>query len=291
MSVSLLSQSLAQGLLEGAVYGLLSLSLALILSVTKLLNFAHGAILMSAMYVVLFLSRHGVPIYLTALIVVPLYLGVGMVAYYGLFRRIEDSRFLMQAQLTLGLLLLIEGGAIMVETVDVQRPDNAVLAGQSVAIGQVSISVPQLVAALVAIVVSIGVHLMLQRTNLGRQLRALSQDRLGATLVGINTARMYALTWGIGLAVLGIAASTIMMSSPVQPYVGHHYTIVMLLAVVVGGIGDLAGTFVGAMIIGVSYAFGQTLLGGDLALVPAYLIVFGMILMRPKGLLNRGAEL
>ena len=285
---SILLSALLNGLTTGAVYALIALGLTLIYGVLHIINFAHGASLMMALYGVYALKeRWGVDPYVALPFMVPAMFVLG----YGMQRLIinrashgKDENILL---VTLGLSIVMENLALLFFKSDTRTIDTAYTLS-TVAIGpeavQVMVSLPKLVAFAGALVVSALLIVMLQRTDLGRAIRAVAKEKQGARLMGIDVDHVYAMCFGLGLACLGAAACFLLPAYYVNPQVGNGFVLVAFTVVVLGGMGSFAGALLGGLLIGVVESFGGLFLGESLGQVGIFVIFIAVLLLRPQGL-------
>jgi branched-chain amino acid transport system permease protein len=285
---SILLSALLNGLTTGAVYALIALGLTLIYGVLHIINFAHGASLMMALYGVYALKeRWGVDPYVALPFMVPAMFVLG----YGMQRLIinrashgKDENILL---VTLGLSIVMENLALLFFKSDTRTIDTAYTLS-TVAIGpeavQVMVSLPKLVAFAGALVVSALLILILQRTDLGRAIRAVAKEKQGARLMGIDVEHVYAMCFGLGLACLGAAACFLLPAYYVNPQVGNGFVLVAFTVVVLGGMGSFAGALLGGLLIGVVESFGGLFLGESLGQVGIFVIFIAVLLLRPQGL-------
>ena len=285
---SILLSALLNGLTTGAVYALIALGLTLIYGVLHIINFAHGASLMMALYGVYALKeRWGVDPYVALPFMVPAMFVLG----YGMQRLIinrashgKDENILL---VTLGLSIVMENLALLFFKSDTRTIDTAYTLS-TVAIGpevaQVMVSVPKLVAFAGALVVSALLIVILQRTDLGRAIRAVAKEKQGARLMGIDVEHVYAMCFGLGLACLGAAACFLLPAYYVNPQVGNGFVLVAFTVVVLGGMGSFAGALLGGLLIGVVESFGGLFLGESLGQVGIFVIFIAVLLLRPQGL-------
>ena len=284
---SILLSALLNGLTTGAVYALIALGLTLIYGVLHIINFAHGASLMMALYGVYALKeRWGVDPYVALPFMVPAMFVLG----YGMQRLIinrashgKDENILL---VTLGLSIVMENLALLFFKSDTRTIDTPYTLS-TVAIGpeavQVMVSVPKLVAFAGALVVSALLILILQRTDLGRAIRAVAKEKQGARLMGIDVEHVYAMCFGLGLACLGAAACFLLPAYYVNPQVGNGFVLVAFTIVVLGGMGSFAGALLGGLLIGVVESFGGLFLGESLGQVGIFVIFIAVLLLRPQG--------
>ena len=290
---SILFPSLLNGLTTGAVYALIALGLTLIYGVLHIINFAHGAALMMALYAVYFLkSQLGIDPYLALPLVVP-----GMFVFgYGLQRLVinrashgKDENILL---VTLGLSIIMENLALIFFKSDTRTIDTAyTLATVPINIGfaQAMIALPKLVAFAGALVVSAMLFWLVGKTDLGRAIRAVSKEKHGAKLMGINVDHVYALSFGIGLACVGAAACFLLPAYYVNPQVGGGFVLVAFTVVVLGGMGSFGGALIGGLLVGVVESLGGLYLGESLGQIGIFVTFIAVLLFRPQGLFGAKA--
>jgi branched-chain amino acid transport system permease protein len=290
---SILFPSLLNGLTTGAVYALIALGLTLIYGVLHIINFAHGAALMMALYAVYFLKdRLGIDPYLALPLVVP-----GMFVFgYALQRLVinrashgKDENILL---VTLGLSIIMENLALLFFKSDTRTIDTAyTLTTVPINIGfaQAMIALPKLVAFAGALVVSALLFWVVGKTDLGRAIRAVSKEKHGAKLMGINVDHIYALSFGIGLACVGAAACFLLPAYYVNPQVGGGFVLVAFTVVVLGGMGSFAGALVGGLLLGVVESLGGLYFGDSLGQIGIFVIFIAVLLFRPQGLFGAKA--
>jgi branched-chain amino acid transport system permease protein len=289
LEFGILFPSILNGLTTGAVYALVALGLTLIYGVLHIINFAHGASLMVALYAVYLLKQHlGIDPYLALPVVVP-----GMfVLGYGLQRFIinrashgRDENILL---VTLGISIVLENLALMFfksDTRSIETPYTLT----TVAIGPAMIALPKLVAFAGALVTSALLLWVVTRTDLGRAIRAVAKEKHGAKLMGIDVDHVYAMCFGIGLACLGAAACFLLPAYYVNPQVGGGFVLVAFTIVVLGGMGSFAGALLGGLLIGVVESLCGLYLGESLGQIGIFVIFIGVLLFRPQGLFGARA--
>src|SRR6478609_4554387 len=285
----ILFPALLNGLTTGAVYALVALGLTLIYGVLHIINFAHGAALMMALYGVYFLkASFGLDPYLALPIMVP----VMFVAGYGLQRGIinrashgKDENILL---VTLGLSIVLENVALLAFKSDTRTIDTPYSLA-TVAIGPAMIAVTKLVAFAGALVASGLLLWVVRGTDLGRAIRAVAREKQGARLVGIDVDHVYAMSFGIGLACLGAAACFLLPAYYVNPLVGSGFVLVAFTIVVLGGIVSFAGALLGGLLIGVVESLGGLYLGESLGQIGIFAIFIGVVLFRPQGMFGAKA--
>ncbi|MBC7378210.1 MAG: branched-chain amino acid ABC transporter permease [Burkholderiaceae bacterium] len=286
---SILFPSLLNGLTTGAVYALIALGLTLIYGVLHIINFAHGAALMLALYAVYLLKTHlGIDPYLALPIVVPGMFALGYALQRLVINRASHGKDENILLVTLGLAIIMENGALLLFKSDTRTIETAYTL-TTVAIGPAMIALPKLVAFAGALVVSALLLLIVGKTDLGRAIRAVSKEKHGAKLMGINVDHVYAMSFGIGMACLGAAACFLMPAYYVNPQVGSGFVLVAFTVVVLGGMGSFAGALLGGLLIGVVESLGGLYLGESLGQIGIFLIFIAVLLFRPQGLFGAKA--
>jgi branched-chain amino acid transport system permease protein len=284
LDATILASAAINGLLLGGIYTLVASGLTLIYGVLHIINFAHGSMLMLAMFGVFYLlTLLGIDPYLSLLIMVPAMFALGYVLYKGLIGRLSSGKDENILLVTLGLSILIENLALMFFKGD-SRTIQVSYSDRMVELGSTLVPLPKLISFVVAMVVCIALGLFMQRTDIGRAIRAVAKERVGARLVGIDVERIYAISYGIGLATLGAAACLLMPIFYVSPTIGHVFVLVAFTVVVLGGMGSFLGAVIGGLIIGLTESFGGLFLGESLGQIGISLIFILILLFRPSGL-------
>ncbi len=252
----ILFPAVLNGLTTGAVYALVALGLTLIYGVLHIINFAHGAALMMALYGVYFLKQaFGLDPYLALLPMVAVMFVAGYALQRGIVNRASHGRDENILLVTLGLAIVLENIALLAFKSDTRTIETPYTLA-TVAIGPAMISVTKLVALVGALVTSAVLLWIVRRTDLGRAIRAVAREKHGARLVGIDVDHVYAMSFGIGLACLGAAACFLLPAYYVNPQVGNGFVLVAFTIVVLGGMGSFAGALLGGLLIGVVESLG-----------------------------------
>lgn len=286
---SILFASLLNGITTGAVYALIALGLTLIYGVLHIINFAHGASLMVALYAVYFLKEHaGIDPYLAFPVVVPAMFALGYGLQRGIINRASHGKDENILLVTLGLSIMLENLALLFFKSDTRTIETTYTL-TTVAIGPAMIALPKLVAFAGALVVSGLLVWMMRATDLGSAIRAVAKEKQGARLMGIDVDHVYAMCFGIGLACLGAAACFLLPAYYVNPMVGSGFVLVAFTIVVLGGMGSFEGAFVGGLLIGVVESLGGLYLGESLGQVGIFVIFIAVLLFRPQGLFGARA--
>src|SRR3954468_9186510 len=280
----ILFPAVLNGLTTGAVYALIALGLTLIYGVLHIINFAHGAALMMALYGVYFLQRNfGLDPYLSLIIIVPLMFAAGYASYRYIIGRASHGKDENILLVTLGLAIVLENLALFLWKSDTRTIETA-YTFKMVAIGPALMPLPKLAAFAGALAVAALLFFFMKRSDLGRAIRACAKERQGARLVGIDVEHVFAMSFGIGLACLGAAACFLLPAYYVNPFVGNGFVLVAFTIVVLGGMGSFAGALAGGLLIGVVESLGGLWFGESLGQMGIFLLFIGVLLFRPQGL-------
>ena len=276
--------ALVNGILTGGVYALIALGLTLIYGVLHIVNFAHGSLLMLAMYGAwLLVAYFGIDPYLAVPILAAAMFALGWALYAGVIGRIsrgEDRAILLA---TLGIAIVLDNLALVVFTGDTRTIETA-YSFAMIEAGPLLISVPRVISFAVALVCAVLLWAFMTRTDTGRAIRAVAREQDGARLVGIRPERVFALAYGIGVACLGVAACLLLPTFYVSPQVGNVFVLVSFTIVVLGGMGSFPGAVVGGLIIGITESLGGLFLGESLGPIGISVVFIAVLLLRPAGL-------
>jgi branched-chain amino acid transport system permease protein len=287
VDATILGAAAINGLLLGGAYALVAVGLTLIYGVLHIINFAHGSLLMLAMYGVYFLlAKAGVDPYAALPLMVAGMFAAGYVMYRALIGRFSHGKDENILLITLGLAIVLENIALFFFTGDTQTITVS-YSYTMVPLGPALVPLPKLVSFLASLVLCGALALFIARTDTGKAIRAVAKERHGARLVGIDVDKMLAVSYGIGIACLGAAACLLMPSFYVTPTVGHLFIIVAFTIVVLGGMGSFVGALLGALIIGLTESLAGLFLGEALGQIGIPLVFILILLFRPTGLFAR----
>jgi branched-chain amino acid transport system permease protein len=284
--LAIIIPSVLNGITTGALYALVALGLTLIYGVLHIINFAHGALLMLGLYAVYYLkARFGIDPYVALLIVPPAMFALGYALQRGIVGRASHGRDENILLVTLGLAIVIENLSLFFFRSDTRIIDTP-YSFETVDILGAFLPLPKVVAFAGAIVTAALLWLVMARTDLGRAIRAVAKEKKGAALVGIDTDHVYAMSYGLGIACLGVAACLLLPSYYVNPQVGHGFVLIAFTIVVLGGMGSFVGALIGGFVIGVIEAMGGLFLGESLGQIGIFAIFILVLIFRPTGLLG-----
>jgi branched-chain amino acid transport system permease protein len=275
------------GVLVGLTLALIASGLSLIYGVMNVVNFAHGEFLMLSMYATFFLyARGGIDPLLALPVTVALLFGLGRLTYTALIRHVLAAPAHAQIFATFGLMIALQGTAQFAWGADYHAIASSSVASRIV-LGRVVIGVPQLAAGVGAAAGMLGLWLLLERTTLGRALRATAQDRDAAALLGIDTNRLYGIAWGVGAACVAVAGTLLATHYYVFPRVGSVFALVAFATVALGGFGSVGGAFIAGIVIGLIEVTAGFFVSSVLKYVFVYAVYLLVVILRPQGLLGR----
>ena len=285
-------QILASGILLGGIYALISVGLNLIFGVIKVVNMAHGDFLMLGMYAAYFLfTGLAISPYVSAIIIFPVFMVIGYVVFRlvvkPLLGKAETETDTIVA--TSGLQFVLQNLVLMLFTAD-YRAIQLEGGATSFNIGGVMLSANRTWAFLICLILAVALYYILMHTRLGAQVRAVSQDRDASVLMGINVDRIYALTFCVGVAMVGLAGAIILPVFSAYPTVGTFFSTSSFVVVVLGGLGSFTGALLGGLIIGIVETAAGVFASTELAQVFSLLVFLIVLFVRPQGLLGKGAR-
>ncbi|HZP76481.1 MAG TPA: branched-chain amino acid ABC transporter permease [Pseudolabrys sp.] len=283
----LLLQAIVGGLLLGAIYALFSSGLTLLWGMMNFINFAHGEFVMLGMYVALIVVvwLHGGPASFGVVAAFALFV-LGVAVYASLIRHVLRGPMLAQILSTFGLALLLRYTAFWIFSANFVSLPQTSLSGV-VNLAGIFMPVPQLVAGVVALLLTVGLHLLLTRTTMGSRLLAVAEDRQAAMLMGIRPDRMQALAWGIAGGSAGIAGALLATAYPWSPSVGETFGLLAFVVVTFGGFGSVPGALYAGLIIGLIQAVSAYWFGPIYKDIVVYALFVALLWIRPQGLMGK----
>lgn len=278
-------QVLFTGALIGSVYSLVAVGLTLVWGLMDIINFAHGDMMMISMYTVFWLYTL---LRFDPFISLPVSAGItallGVLIYKFVIKRVVNAPGLMALLATFGLSLFIRNFAQFLWTPNYRFVGESVLSGKRIFVADLVIGLPQLVAALGSIVMTLLIALFIKKTKTGKAIQATAQSRDIAELMGVNTEKVYAITFGLSGVCVGVAGTLLSGIFPVYPEAGAMYGLLAFVIVALGGFGNIWGAFYAGILIGLTEAIGGFYLGTQFKYALAFLIYILVLQFRPKGL-------
>jgi branched-chain amino acid transport system permease protein len=281
--------SVLNGITTGSIYALVALGLTLIYGVLHIINFAHGSLLMVALYAAFFCyTLLGIDPYLAMFLLVPAFFCVGYLLQRYIIAPIRFGRDQNVLIATVAVAMIVDNGALLLWT-STTRTIDVPYANGIIDLGVAFLPVSRVVAFFAAVVIALIFWAMMVFTDLGRAIRAVAREQHGARLVGINVDHIYATSFGIGTAGVAAAACLLLPSFYITPQVGYTFVLVAFTTVVLGGMGSFIGALVGGILLGVVEALSGLYLGESLGQIGIFLIFIIVLLVRPDGLFGRAA--
>jgi branched-chain amino acid transport system permease protein len=289
--VTALPQLLISTVLLGGIYALIAVGLTLIFGIMRVVNFAHGEFLMLGMYLSFWsFTLWGVDPYFILVVAVPLFFAIGLGVYALVMRGVIHASHNVQIFTTVGLSTALQNVALVLWTGDFRfvRPwESSVV----VRILGAAFNLSQVIAFAVALLFTLALFAFMKWTHAGRVMRATAQDGEAATLMGINTDRVYRLAFAIGIACVGVAGVLVSPLYSVYPTAGLQFVLLAYVVVVLGGLGDMVGALLGALIVAGVEVIGSYVFGSAWKEVIYFVLFIAVLVFRPAGLFGqRGAE-
>lgn len=290
--ITVLIQAVVVGVLMGGVYGLFSVGLSLILGVAGIMHFVHGDFLMLAMYMTLgFATLTGLDPYATIVFVLPSTYLLAFLTYQYLpaVKRIIEVPGMKQMLYMLGFSYFLQNMVLVIVGSDHYTLKTAATK-LDLTVGNIFISSTRLIAGVTSVILTLALMFLLNKTDLGRSIRAVSQDRDAAAMMGINVNRAYMLAWVIGLGMLGFAGPMLTSVFTFYPLIGNYWLMLGFMCVVLGGLGNILGALVSGFIMGIAFELGNVFMPGSTGPVLPFLIFVIVLLFKPEGLFGEAAR-
>ncbi|MER9854841.1 MULTISPECIES: branched-chain amino acid ABC transporter permease [unclassified Mesorhizobium] len=282
--------TLVQGILLGGLYALFAAGLSLVFGIMRLVNLAHGDLIILAAYLVLMgVTLLGLSPWIAALVAMPVMFGLGWLLQAAVLNRVLGKDILPQLLVTFGLSVALQNGLLEVFSADSRRIPVGALERASLDLGLVTVGTMPLMTFASAIVMIIALNGLFYRTALGRAFRATSDDAVTAGLMGIEPKRIFAIATGIAMVVVTLAALYLGMRANFDPSIGPARLIYAFEAVIIGGLGSLWGTLAGGIIIGVAQTFGAAL-NPEWQILAGHIAFLAVMLLKPRGLFPRAVD-
>ena len=289
MSPDVLVQSIVSGILMGFVYALIAVGLSLIFGLMEIVNFAHGEFLMLAMFIAFWMAvLFGLDPMLSLPLCALLLFLLGVATYKGIIARILRAPMLVQIFATFGLGVFLRSLAQFLWSPDYRLvPDTARHLAGRLNLGGIFIGMPQVVASLAALIAFAALYWFVTKTEIGLAIRATSEDREAAALMGISPDRIFALGWGIGSMCVGIAGALLANFFYIFPEVGFLFGLIAYVAVALGGFGSIVGALAAGIVIGLVEGLSGLLIQPAFKYVAVFSVYLLVVLIRPQGFFGR----
>ena len=280
-------ETILQGILLCGLYALFASGLSLVFGIMRLVNLAHGDLIVMAAYLILVLvTLLGLSPFIAVLVAMPVMFVVGWALQKFLLNRTLGDDILSPLLVTFGLSIALQNALLEGFSADSQRLPTNSLTTASVGIGPLSLGIMPLLTFVSAVLVIVGLNQLFYRTELGRAFRATSDDATTASLMGIKPANIFATATGIALVIVTIAALYLGLRSNFDPNIGPARLIYAFEAVIIGGLGSLWGTLIGGIIIGVAQTLGAAI-NPEWQILSGHIAFLIVLLVRPRGLFPR----
>ena len=280
-------ETIIQGILLGGLYALFASGLSLVFGIMRLVNLAHGDLIVMAAYLILVLvTLLGLSPFIAVLVAMPVMFVIGWALQKFLLNRTLGDDILSPLLVTFGLSIALQNALLEGFSADSQRLPTNSLTTASVGIGPLSLGIMPLLTFVSAVLVIVGLNQLFYRTELGRAFRATSDDATTASLMGIKPANIFATATGIALVIVTIAALYLGLRSNFDPNIGPARLIYAFEAVIIGGLGSLWGTLIGGLIIGVAQTLGAAI-NPEWQILSGHVAFLIVLLVRPRGLFPR----
>lgn len=287
--MQLLIQTLTAGVLLGGVYALVSVGLNLIFGIVRIINFAHGELVMVAMYMTFWLWQlWDLDPYLSLFIVAPVMFLVGLAMQRFIIQPIQGSAANMKIFVTVGVAIVLQNLALYLWGGQFRSVTTS-YSTSVLTVGGINISVPRLIAFVGALLLVGILFVIMKRTLTGKVLRSIAEDRDTARLLGIPVSRFYMFAMGLGAMMAGVAGVLLTPFSSVYPLYGAQITLIAFIVVVIGGMGNMVGALVGGILLGGIETLTGTYIAPALQQVVLFLLFIVVVLVRPQGLFGTGA--
>ncbi|CTQ69548.1 branched-chain amino acid ABC transporter permease [Roseibium alexandrii] len=282
--------TIVQGVLLGGLYALFAAGLSLVFGIMRLVNLAHGDLIVMAAYLILVLvTLLGLDPFVATLIAAPILFGIGWLLQMHVLNRTLGTDILPPLLVTFGLSIVIQNALLEGFSADSQRLSVGPLETASLPLGPVTVGVMPLLTFLSAILVIVALNQLFYRTSLGRAFRATSDDATTASLMGIRPQNIFATATGIAMVVVTIAALYLGTRANFDPTIGPARLIYAFEAVIIGGLGSLWGTLAGGIIIGVAQTLGAAI-NPEWQILAGHIAFVIVLLLKPRGLFPRAVD-
>lgn len=282
--------TIVQGVLLGGLYALFAAGLSLVFGIMRLVNLAHGdLIVMAAFLILVIVTTLGLNPFIAAILAMPVMFGVGWALQRGVLSKTLGEDILPPLLVTFGLSVVLQNALLEGFSADSQRLPTGALGTASLNLGGIQMGVLPLLTFLSAVAVIVALNWVFYNTRLGRAFRATSDDPTTAGLMGIRPNNIFAIATGLALVVVTVAALYLGMRANFDPSIGPARLIYAFEAVIIGGLGSLWGTLAGGIIIGVAQTVGAAI-NPEWQILAGHVVFLIVLLLRPRGLFPREVD-
>lgn len=286
--MTLFIQALITGLLNGGVYAAYSSGFSLIFGVMNIVNIFHGELIMVGAFTTYWLyTLYNIDPFLTLPLSVLSAGATGYIVQRYIINRVVEAPPMISYLCTFGIHLILANLALLFWSADFRTVTTS-YSGVGFSLGQLTIPIARLITFFIAVCTTFGLYLFLEKARYGKAIRAASQDKQMARLVGIDIRKVYALTFALGAAVTGLAGGLISTHFVIYPQMGLPYTIIAFCVVVLGGMGYIPGALVGGLCIGVVQSLTATYLTSGLSIAITFILLFIILVLKPRGIMGKG---
>jgi len=284
VNFSIVFEAFVNGLLMGSLFGLIAIGFTLVFGVMRIINFAHGELVVIAMYLSYWLfNLWGIDPYVSLIFVIPLLGVLGYIIQRCSIEYIIDSPHSAQIILTFGLLLVFQNALLFFFKSDLKGITGSYFSN-TIQIGDARVLLTRVIAFFIAITIMFLLYILLKKTDIGRAIRAASVEQEGAEAVGINFKKIYRISFALGTICAGIAGATSISFLYASPTVGFSFTVKSFIIVVLGGMGSFWGAMIGGIILGLTESFGTLVTSGSMSQCVGFVLLIVILLFRPQGL-------
>jgi len=288
MSIESLLNLIVSGTLTGLVFGLMALGLSVIFGVIRIINFAHGEMVVLAMYGAFFLiEQAGISPFWAMPVIAVAGFAAGYALQRGLLNRFVDSPPHIQFLLLTGLAMVLGNAMLMAFGPDARGLQMA-FSFESYNVGPLVLDKARVIASSVAAVMSFLLYLFFRLSAPGKAIRACADNSIGAQVIGLDVKWYYAITFGVGASIIGVAGVLLLLINDVQPFLAPDFTLLGFIIVIVGGMGSLSGALVGGMIVGLTEALAGYFVDPSIKSLFSFGLLILILLFRPTGLIRGG---
>lgn len=284
-------QCLVTGILLGGLYAIIGLGMSLVFGIMRLTNLAHGDLMILGTYLTMTLCNVlGLPLILGVVITILVMMVLGYLIQNFLVNRVLDQGAEPALLIMFGVSILLSNVLLKIYGADNQTINNSLASKNVLSTDVLSVSAMYLCNFIIALLIIVGIHFLMQKTNFGRSIRATSDDITASELMGVNTKKAYAMAMIIAMAIATISGALVGSTFIFYPASGTQYLILAFGVVVIGGMGSLIGTLAGGIVLGVAQLLGGYFFGSGFQMLIAYVVLLIILAIKPDGLFVKAAR-